>query len=128
MPRKTFTAGEVLTAANTNLYLRNEQLSTVSTATSYTVDADDRYQVLFFTAASAVTVNFETSTAFEVGERVDIIQDGAGTVTISAGSGITFGGAGTAGTAYTINAQYDAATVICKATDEYRVIGAITEA
>jgi len=64
MPRKTFTAGEVLTAANVNTYLSNEQDSTVSTATAYTVAADDRYQVLFFTAASAVTVTLGTSTAF----------------------------------------------------------------
>ena len=126
MARKTFAAGEVLTADNVNTYLSNEQDSAVSTATAYTVQTDDRYQVLFFTAASAVAVTVGTATAFEVGERVDIIQDGAGTVTITAGSGVTFGGAGTAGTAYTLNAQYDAATVICKASNEYRVIGAIT--
>lgn len=126
MPRKTFTAGEVLTAANVNTYLSNEQDSTVSTATAYTVATDDRYQVLFFTAASAVSVTFGTATAFQVGERVDIIQDGAGTVSIIADTGVTFAGAGTTAGTYTLNAQYNAATVICKATDEYRVIGAIT--
>ena len=125
MPRKTFTAGEVLTAANVNTYLSNEQDSTVSTATAYTVATDDRYQVLFFTASSAVTVTVGTATAFQVGERVDIIQDGAGTVSIVA-SGVTFAGAGTTAGTYTLDAQYDAATVICKASNEYRVIGAIT--
>jgi len=129
MARKTFAAGEVLTAANVNEYLSNEQVSTVSTATAYTVATDDRYEVLFFTASTGTaTVTVGTATAFQQGERVDIIRDGAAILQISPGAGVTLAGAGTAGTAvsFTIDSQYDAATVICKASNEYRVIGAIT--
>jgi hypothetical protein len=124
MPRKTFTAGEVLAASDVNLYLSNEQNLTASTATSYTVLTSDRYKILEFDSASAQTVTFSTATAFEPGERVDILQDGAGTVTINrASTAVSIFGRGTAGTAYTIGQQYDAVSVVCVGTNSYRVIG-----
>ena len=124
MPRKTFTAGEVLAAADVNLYLSNEITLTSSTATAGTVATSDRYKTLVFTSASAVTVTFGTATAFQAGERVDIIQDGAGTVTINTdGTATTLAGRGTAGTAYTIGQQYDAVSVVCVDTNAYRIIG-----
>jgi hypothetical protein len=124
MPRKTFTAGEVLAAADVNLYLSNEVTLTASTANAYTVATDDRYKVLSFTSGSAVTVTIGTATAFQAGERVDILQDGAGTVTITRdGTATTLAGRGTAGTAYTIGQQYDAVSVVCVATNSYRIIG-----
>ena len=127
MPRKTFTAGEVLAAADVNLYLSNEITLTSSTATAGTVETADRYKTLVFTAGSAVTVTIGTATAFEPGERVDILQDGAGTVTISAEStAVTLAGRGTAGTAYTIGQQYDAVSVVCVDTNSYRIIGNAT--
>jgi hypothetical protein len=124
MPRKVFTAGEVLAAADVNLYLSNEVTLTASTATTYTVAADDRYKVLSFTSGSAVTVTIGTATAFEAGERVDVLMDGAGTVTITRdGTATTLAGRGTAGTAYTIGQQYDAVSVVCVDTNSYRIIG-----
>jgi hypothetical protein len=124
MPRKTFTAGEVLAAADVNLYLSNEITLTASTANAYTVATDDRYKVLSFTSGSAVTVTIGTATAFQAGERVDILQDGAGVVSITAGStAVTLAGRGTAGTAYTIGQQYDAVSVVCVGTNSYRIIG-----
>ena len=124
MPRKVFTAGDVLTAADVNLYLSNEVTLTASTATSYTVLTSDRYKILEFDGGSATTVTFSTATAFEAGERVDILQDGAGTVTITrASTAITLAGRGTAGTAYTIGQRYDAVSVVCVGTNSYRIIG-----
>jgi hypothetical protein len=124
MPRKTFTAGEVLAAADVNLYLSNEITLTSSTATAGTVETADRYKTLVFTSGSAVTVTIGTATAFEAGERVDIIQDGAGTVTITRdGTAVSLAGRGTAGTAYTIGQQYDAVSVVCVGTNAYRIIG-----
>ena len=127
MPRKTFTAGDVLTAADVNLYLSNEITLVSSTATAVSVVADDRYKSLRLTSASAVTVTFGTATAFEPGERIDIIQDGAGTVTITRdGTAVSLAGRGTAGTAYTIGQQYDAVSVVCVDTNAYRIIGNAT--
>jgi hypothetical protein len=124
MPRKTFTAGEVLAAADVNLYLSNEISLTSSTATSYTVLTADRYKTLLFSAGSAVTISIGTATAFEAGERVDIIQDGAGTVRVQRdGTVVSLAGRGTAGTAYTIGQRYDAVSVVCVGTNSYRIIG-----
>jgi hypothetical protein len=127
MPRKTFTAGEVLAAADVNLYLSNEVTLTASTATSYTVLTSDRYKILEFDSASNSTVTIGTATAFQAGERVDILQDGAGTVRIVRdGTAVSLAGRGTAGTAYTIGQRYDAVSVICVAANSYRIIGNAT--
>jgi hypothetical protein len=127
MPRKTFTAGEVLAAADVNLYLSNEVALTASTATTYTVLTSDRYKILEFDSASNSTVTIGTATAFQAGERVDILQDGAGTVTITRdGTVVSLAGRGTAGTAYRIGQRYDAVSVICVGTNAYRVIGNAT--
>jgi hypothetical protein len=127
MPRKTFTAGDVLTAADVNLYLSNEITQTSSTATSYSVATADRYKTLRFTSSSNVTVSIGTATAFEAGERVDILGDGAGTVTIQRdGTVVALAGRGTAGTAYRIGQRYDAVSVVCVDTNSYRIIGNAT--
>jgi hypothetical protein len=127
MPRKTFTAGEVLAAADVNLYLSNEITLTTSTAATYTVQTSDRYKTLEFDSASAQTITIGTATAFQAGERVDILRDGAGTVTITRdGTATSLFGRGTAGTAYRITSQYDAVSVICVAANSYRIIGNAT--
>jgi hypothetical protein len=127
MPRKTFTAGEVLAASDVNQFLSNEITLTSSTAEALTVATADRYKTLVFTAGSAVTVTIGTATAFEPGERVDILQDGAGIVTITRdGTVVSLAGRGTAGTAYTIGQQYDAVSVVCVDTNSYRIIGNAT--
>jgi hypothetical protein len=124
MPRKTFTAGEVLAAADVNTYLSNEITLTSSTATTLTVATSDRYTTLVMSGTANSTVTFGTGTAFEAGERIDILQDGAGTVTITRdGTVVSLAGRGTAGTAYTIGQQYDAVSVVCVATNAYRIIG-----
>jgi hypothetical protein len=124
MPRKTFTAGDVLTAADVNEFLSNEITLVSSTATTVSVVADDRYKTLRMAGTVASTITFGTSTAFEPGERIDILQDGAGTVTITRdGTATTLAGRGTAGTAYTIAQQYDAVSVVCVDTNSYRIIG-----
>jgi hypothetical protein len=127
MPRKTFTAGDVLTAADVNEYLSNEITLVSSTATAISVVADDRYTTLVMAGTANSTVTFGTATEFEAGERIDILQEGAGTVTIARdGTAVSFAGRGTAGTAYRIGQQYDAVSVVCVGTNSYRVIGNAT--
>jgi hypothetical protein len=127
MPRKVFESFTRLDAADVNLYLSNETTLTASTVTAYTAVTTDRYKVLEFDSASATTVTFSTATAFEPGERVDILRDGAGTITINrASTAVSLFGRGTAGTAYAIGTRYDAVTVLCVSTNSYRVIGNAT--
>ena len=126
MPRKVFTAGEVLAAADVNQYLSNEVVFASATA-SMTVGSADRYETLLVNSASSVTITFGTATGFQSGERIDIIRDGAGTVIITRdGTAVTLNGAGTAGTAYRMNQQYGAVSVVCVGTNSYRVIGNVT--
>jgi hypothetical protein len=127
MPRKTFTAGDVLTASDVNTFLSNEITLVSSTATAVSVVADDRYTTLVMAGTAASTVTFGTATAFEPGERIDIIQDGEEAVTINTdGTDTTLSGRGTAGTAYTIGQQFDAVSVVCVAENSYRIIGNAT--
>lgn len=102
------------------------QLQTLGTA-AYTVLEADAQNTLVMTAATAV-VTFSTATAFTAGDRVDIVRDSADELTIAAGSGVVFAGKDTLGTAisFTIDTRYEAASVLCVGSDEYRVIGAVT--
>jgi len=99
---------------------------TASTATAYDILDTDQGKVLQFTASTAV-VTVGTATAFTAGQRVDILADSTD-FTLSAGTGVTFSGAGTAGTALSFNvgAQYEAVTVIGLGSDAYRIIGNIS--
>ena len=126
MPRKVFTAGEVLAAADVNTYLSNEVVFASATA-SMSVASTDRYETLLVNSAGSVTITFGTATAFQAGERIDIIRDGAGTVTITRdGTATTLAGRGTAASSYRITDRYDAVSVVCVGTNSYRVIGNAT--
>ena len=86
--------------------------------------ATDSGKTILFTNAGATTVTVDASTDFTVGARVDIIQDGAGVVTVTAdGATIAAAEVSTTSGSFTIGAQYSAATLLCVATDEYRLIG-----
>jgi hypothetical protein len=174
MPKKTFSAGDILTAADVNTFLMNQAVMTfadstargsaIGTAvegmltyledtnayeywngsayvplvsiptptnatvtTAYTAVLANAGGFVYSTSSSAITVTFPD--VYSIGDRVDVIRDGAGTVTLAAGTGVTgWGGAGTAGTALTfkIDQQYNAATVFKVADNTYRVIGKIT--
>ena len=127
MPRKVFESFTRLDASDVNTYLSNEVTLTSSTATAYTVLTEDRYKTLRFTASSAVTVTIGTATAFQAGERVDLLQDGAGVVrVVTSGTAISLAGRGATGTAYSVGQRYDAISLICVDTNAYRIIGNAT--
>lgn len=107
--------------------LANPLASFVTDATTArTLTSSDMGKTIRFTSGSATIVTVDASTDFTVGARVDIIADGAGELTVLA-SGATVAGAATSTTSgsFTIGAQYSAATLLCVATDEYRLIGNI---
>lgn len=97
-----------------------------STVSAYTVTAADHNRTFVSSSTAAQTI--VVPDVFEIGERFDIVRDGAGTVSISAGTGVTtWAGAGTAGTAksFAMGTQYSAASVLKVAANSYRVIGAV---
>jgi hypothetical protein len=97
-----------------------------STVSAYTVTSADHNRT--FVSASTAAQTIVVPDVFEIGERFDVVRDGAGTVSISAGTGVsTWAGAGTAGTAksFAMGTQYSAASVIKVAANSYRVIGAV---
>lgn len=126
MARKTFIATEVLSADNVNNFLYNRPDVVTSAATSYSATTADINKILQFTSASNVTLTLSSATALQAGEFFDVLRDGAGTVTITAGPGMTVLGRGTAASNYAIGTQYDMAAVVCIATNSYRVIGNVT--
>jgi hypothetical protein len=119
-----------VTSLQTDLDAKADLLATfvtdATTARTLTTAADEG-KTLQFTSASATVLTVNASSDFTVGARVDIIQDGAGVVTVTA-SGATIKAAevSTTSGSFTIGAQYSAATLLCVATDEYRLIGNIT--
>jgi hypothetical protein len=116
------------TATLTNKSIDGNQLTTVvnSVTAAYTAVIGDRNETLLANSGSAFTITVPD--IFNIGDRVDVIRDGAGTVSIAAGTGVTtWAGAGTAGTAVTfkIDQQYNGATIQKVAANSYRVIGKI---
>jgi len=98
---------------------------TNSTATSYNFTSADQGTTVRFTSASTVTATIGTATAMTAGQRIDVIQDGAGIVNITAGTGVTLAGAGSTAVGFSM-VQYEGATIYCVASNDYRVIGNIT--
>jgi len=97
-----------------------------TTARTLTTAADEG-KTLQFTSASATVLTVDASSDFTVGARVDIVADGAGALTVTAdGATIKAAEVSTTTGSFTIGAQYSAATLLCVATDEYRLIGNIT--
>ena len=96
-----------------------------TTARTLTTAADEG-KTLQFTSASATVLTVNASSDFTIGARVDILADGAGELTVAAdGATIKAAEVSTTTGSFTIGAQYSAATLLCVATDEYRLIGSI---
>jgi hypothetical protein len=105
----------------------NDRTITSMTATAYTATLANANGLIYASNASAQTITIPD--VFETGQGFEVIRDGAGTVTLAAGTGVTsWAGAGTAGTAvaFKIDQQYNGAQVFKVAANTYRVIGKIT--
>ena len=118
------------TSAEVDTKLADSKLASfiteATTARTLTTAADSG-KTIQFTSGSATVVTVNASTDLAVGARVDIIQDGAGVVTVTAdGATIAAAEVSTTSGSFTIGTRYSAATLLCVATDEYRLIGNIT--
>ena len=88
------------------------------TGTTYTLAASDRGGLVTLTNAAATTLTVSTAVALAAGERVDLVQLGAGQVTVAA-SGVTVN----ATPGLKLRAQYSAATLLCISTGVYVLVG-----
>ena len=120
--RQSFTASQVLTAAEQNALATAMIAINAQTGTTYTtVLADDGKLITCDNAASiALTIPPNSSVAYGIGTQINIMQLGAGTVTITAGAGVTLR---SDGSKLKTNAQYAVATCAKIATDTWVVVG-----
>lgn len=93
MARQTFTAAQVLTAAQMNTLQASVWSDDVNTqtGTSYTLVLTDAGKQVTLSNASSVTVTvpLNSSVAFAIGVRIYLINLGAGVVTVAGAGGVT---------------------------------------
>ena len=120
--RQSFTASQVLTAAEQNALATAMIAINAQTGTTYTtVLADDGKLITCSNVASiALTIPPNSSVAYGIGTQINIAQLGAGTVTITAGAGVTLN---SAGTKLKTDAQYAVATCVKTDTNTWFVVG-----
>lgn len=115
---------KTLTAPKINLTLNAQ------TGTTYTFVLGDNGQLVTASNASAQTYSIPTnaSVAYPTGTQINIIQIGAGQVTINAVTSgtTTIASTGATATAPKLRAQYSLATLIKVATDLWYVVGDIS--
>lgn len=103
-----------------DLNLSETQAKTVSNISeNYTVTEGDRSSIIRSTASDAISITIED--VLSVGESFYVIQDGTGTVSFSAGTGVSL--VGKVWTSQSISAQYGSVEILCVAAGEYRAIG-----
>jgi len=119
MARQTFTAAQVLTAAQMNQLQSSVWSDDVNaqTGTAYTLVLTDAGKQVTMDNASASTLTIppNASVAFDVGVRIVVIQLGAGAVTLTAVAGVTISTQATS----LVMAQYQVATLIKQATNTW---------
>jgi hypothetical protein len=95
---------------------------TISTkSANYTLDTADAGYLLKCTSGSSTQILIPTNAAeaFSIGQRVDVLQHGAGQVTVAPDTGVTLRATPTA----KLRAQYSTASVVKIGTDEWLLVG-----
>jgi hypothetical protein len=120
--RQSFTAATTLPAASLNAMATSMIAMNAQTGTTYTAVLTDDGKLITLSNASAITFTVPTngSVAFGIGTQLNIMQLGAGQVTIAAASGVTIY---SAGSKLKTGAQYAVATVVKTATDTWVAVG-----
>ena len=95
------------------------------TGTTYTLALSDLGALVELSNASSITltVPLESSVAFSVGDRIDILQAGAGQVTIAGAGGVTLNAYDNQ---FKLNGQFAVATLIKRAANTWLLVGNIT--
>jgi len=120
--RQSFTAGQILTAVQQNALATAMVAINAQTGTSYTtvLGDDGKLVTLDNAAAIALTIPPNGTVAYGIGTQINIMQLGAGQVTITPGAGVTIR---SAGSKLKTNAQYAVATCVKIATDTWVAVG-----
>ena len=120
--RQSFTASQVLTAAEQNALATAMIAINAQTGTTYTtVLADDGKLVTCSNASAiALTIPPNSSVAYGIGTQINIAQLGAGQVTITAGAGVTLN---SSGAKLKTKDQYVVATCVKTDTNTWFVVG-----
>lgn len=123
--RQSFTAGQVLTAVQQNALATAQIALNAITSTTYTAVLGDDGDLVTLDNASAITFTVppNSSVAFGIGTQINVMQLGAGQVTIAAGAGVTLR---SAGSKLKTSAQYAVATCVKIATDTWVVVGSLS--
>lgn len=119
--RPTFTAGDVLTAANMTTVAASIVAINAQTGTSYTLAVGDIGKLVTCSNASAITVTIPAST-FAIGDQINIMQLGAGQITFSPAATVTMRSSGTKTKTF---GQYAVATLLNIAANEWVLVGNI---
>jgi hypothetical protein len=92
------------------------------TGTTYTLVLTDAQQLVTLSNAGSITATIppNSSVAFTIGDQVNLMQLGAGQVTVAAGAGVTVS---SQGTKLKLNGQYATATAVKVATDSWVLVG-----
>lgn len=92
--------------------------------TSYTLASTDADNIVTCTNASTVTVTINNS-VFAAGDRIAVVQKGAGQVVFAAGAGVTIVSVGATAAAPVTRAQYSAAQVLAESASSFIIVGDI---
>lgn len=119
--KKTVVVHDGSTAGGTPLAKERNTLN-AQTGTSYTLAAADKDGVVTASNGGAITVTVPPS-VFAAGDRITVVQKGAGQVTFAAGSGVTIVSTGATAAAPALRAQYSGATVIAESASSFIIVG-----
>ena len=91
------------------------------TGTTYTLALSDAHKLVTLSNASSITLTVPTNASipFDIGDQVNLLQLGAGQVTIN-GAGVTLR---SQGSKLKLNGQYSTATLVKIASDEWVLLG-----
>ena len=92
------------------------------TGTTYTLVLADAGKTIDLNNASSITLTVppNSSVAYPVGTRIDLVQSGAGQVTVAAGSGVTIN---SKAAALKLTGQWSGATLIQRSANTWVLVG-----
>lgn len=120
-----FVSGTTYTSKKiTGAELKGSTLN-AQTVTTYNLVLTDAHKTVTLTNGSAIDarIPLNSGTAFPIGTRIELIQGGAGQVTVAPTSGVTVNASGGK---TKLAAQYAQATILKVATDTWYLFGDIT--